>query len=158
MYEFTETPDEDLHYNYLLRDVNGNLVKEWGKPRKVDKRASFYSEIRLRDFWRSPKDAESVMFSSAFTKVLMRRRNHEKGVENEPFKRNLRIQVHVPRVDPKYVVALLGNQPALGEWDENRLLIMDESEFPLWKIDIDASQLTFPIQFKYLIYDKNKKT
>ena len=157
MYEFTETPDEDLHYNYLLRDVNGNLVKEWGKPRKVDKRASFYSEIRLRDFWRSPKDAESVMFSSAFTKVLMRRRNHEKGVENEPFKRNLRIQVHEPRVDPKYVVALLGNQPALGEWDENRLLIMDESEFPLWKIDIDASQLTFPIQFKYLIYDKARK-
>ncbi len=148
---------DGFEYNYLLRDVNGKLIKEWGKRRKLDFKTADFEEARARDFWRTHRESDNVLFTSAFTNVLMRRRMPFRKEEKPLFTKNLRFQVHVPRVNPKYKICLLGNRPELGEWDEARAIVMDDSQFPLWKADVDASKLLFPIQFKYAIYDSENK-
>lgn len=151
-----------LEYKYLLKDNKGNDIWEWGKARVLNVDEKVFDEVRARDFWRAPKDPDIPLYSSAFTRVLMRRDAVEPqdltGSKNlsDP-KRTLRIQVHVPRINPKYKVCILGNQAVLGDWREKDALIMDDSDFPLWKVDINADKLKFPFEFKYAIYDPESK-
>lgn len=146
-----------FEYNYILKDVNGNYIRESGKRRKLDFQTDDFDEIRARDFWRTPRDTENVLFSSAFVNVIMRRRLPYKYEPKPLFTKNLRFQLNMPRINPRYKICILGNCSELGDWDENRVIVMDDSLFPLWRVDVDASKLKFPIEYKYAIYDTDNK-
>ncbi|HPC26951.1 MAG TPA: 4-alpha-glucanotransferase, partial [Paludibacteraceae bacterium] len=46
-----------------------------------------------------------------------------------------------------------GNQEALGNWDVRKKIRLDDSDFPIWKISLNASKFKFPLEYKYLIVD-----
>lgn len=142
----------NFDYKYLIQNDEG-YTWEMGKPRKIIIDETIFDEIRARDFWRPLKNPDIPLYSSAFTKVLMRRETVEKRIETDLPAKVLRIQIKVPKINPGYKLAILGDQPALGDWIEEQALMMDDSEFPLWKIDLDAGKIKFPLQFKYSIYD-----
>lgn len=146
-----------LEYKYLLKDARGKEVWEWGKARVLNIDENRFDEMRARDFWRAPRDPDIPLYSSAFTKVLMRRDTVNKTETSPLPKRTLRMQVHVPRINPKYKVCLLGNLDVIGEWREEDAIVMDDSDFPLWKINLDADILKFPFHYKYAIYDPETK-
>ena len=147
-----------LEYKYLLKDDSGNFIWEGGKNRLLDTGERLRDEVRCRDFWRAANESDVALASSAFTKVLLSRKiAEEKRVTGYEFARTLRIQIHVPRVNPDCVVGILGDQPLLGNWMEQDILLMKDAEFPLWSIDLDADKLRFPLQFKYVIFDLAKK-
>jgi 4-alpha-glucanotransferase len=147
-----------LEYKYLIKDENGNLIWEGGKNRLLKTGEKGLNELRCRDFWRSPRESEAILFSSAFTKVLLRRSSENLKEKDDPqYNRTLRIQIHVPRVNPDCKIGILGNLPVLGNWMEDYTLLMDDTQFPLWRIDIDADKLKFPLQFKYVIFNTVKK-
>ena len=147
-----------LEYKYLLKDESGNFIWEGGKNRLLDMGESVPDEVRCRDFWRAAHESDVALASSAFTKVLLSRKiDEEKRAPGPEFPRTLRIQIHVPRVNPDCVVGILGDQPLLGNWMEQDTLLMKDSEFPLWSVDIDADKLRFPLQFKYVIYNLIRK-
>jgi len=146
----------NFEYKYLVKN-NGGFIWEMGRPRKLNIDEKAFDEIRARDFWRPLKNPDRPIYSSAFTKVLMRRETIERKTEINPSPRILRIQITVPRISPKYKLALLGDQPIFGEWKEEQAIIMDDSDFPLWKFDFDASKINFPLQFKYAVYDTEAK-
>ncbi|MCX6236592.1 MAG: 4-alpha-glucanotransferase [Bacteroidia bacterium] len=147
-----------LEYKYLIKDGNGNIIWEGGKNRLLETGKNDFDEVRCRDFWRVRRESDTALFSSAFTKVLMRR-----NIENEEVntvlqsKKTLRIQIYVPTVNPECRIGILGDQPALGNWMEDYTLLMKDAQFPLWSIDIDADKLKFPLQFKYVVYNTVKK-
>ena len=147
-----------LEYKYLLKDDSGNFIWEGGKNRLLDTGGSTPDEVRCRDFWRAAHESDVALASSAFTKVLLSRKTgEEKSVSGSEFARTLRIQIQVPRVNPDCVVGILGDQPLLGNWMEQDTLLMNDSDFPLWSIDLDADKLRFPLQFKYVVYNLTKK-
>ncbi len=146
-----------LEYKYLLKDANGKVLWEWGKPRILEIDETICEEVRARDFWRAQKDLDNPFYTSAFTKVLMRREKHEKSQQSPLPKRTLRLQLHYPKINSGYKFCVLGNQDILGNWKESEAIIMDDSDFPLWRTDIDADQVKFPLQFKYAIYDPATK-
>jgi 4-alpha-glucanotransferase len=146
-----------LEYKYLLKDGKGKEIWEWGKPRILNVDDKIFDEVRARDFWRAPKDPDIPLYSSAFTAVLMRREPVEKAKAAGLPKRTLRIQVNVPMINPKYKVCILGNLHVLGDWREEDAVLMDDTNFPMWRTDIDANKLKFPFQFKYAIYDPETK-
>jgi len=148
----------NLEYKYLIKDEEGSLIWEGGKNRRLKTEKKELAELRCRDFWRSPRESDAVLFSSTFTKVLLRRSPQTVKVQNElQFNKTLRIQIHVPRVSPDCKIGILGNQPLLGNWMEEYALLMQDARFPLWYIDIDAEKLKFPFQFKYVVYNTVKK-
>jgi 4-alpha-glucanotransferase len=146
-----------LEYKYLLKDGKGKVQWEWGKPRVLAIDETIFDEVRARDFWRAAKDPDVPFYTSAFTKVLLRRESGEKPESGNLPKRTLRIQVHVPKINPKHKVCIIGNQAVLGDWKEKDAVVMDGSDFPLWRVNIDADKLKFPFQFKYAIYDPATK-
>jgi len=148
----------NLEYKYVIKDEEGNLIWEGGKNRRLDTGEKDLAELRCRDFWRSPREADAVLFSSAFIKVLLRRSPQTEKVKDDlQFNKTLRIQIHVPRVSPDCKIGILGDQPLLGNWMEEYTFLMDDAQFPLWRIDIDAEKLKFPFQFKYVVYNTVKK-
>ena len=56
-------------------------------------------------------------------------------------------------MEPDRHFAIVGNQAALGNWDVNKKVRLDESSFPIWKIALDATKFTFPLEYKYLVVD-----
>ena len=148
---------QGLEYKYLLKNSEGNFIWEWGKPRVLNVDEKVFDEVRARDFWRGSGDPDIPLYSSAFTRVLMRRKTERKVDPAALPKRTLRIQVHLPRINHKYKVCILGNQSILGDWMEEYAVVMDDTDFPLWRVDIDAEKLKFPFQFKYAIYDPDTK-
>jgi len=147
-----------LEYKYLIKDGEGNIIWEGGKNRQLETDVTDYDEVRCRDFWRVRHESDTALFSSAFTKVLFRRRTENvKAKFNPLFKKTLRIQIHVPKVSPDCKIGILGDQPLLGNWMEEYAILMEDAQFPLWTIDIDAEKLKFPFQFKYVIYNTVKK-
>ena len=144
-------------YKYLVKDDEGGVLWEWGGNRQVNLNDGQFEEIRIRDFWRTSQDVENTLFHSAFTRVLMQRKPSGKIYKYLHQGRVLRVQVHVPRINQRYVIALLGNRPELGAWKEKDALVMDDSRFPLWSVDIDASHLSFPVEFKYVMYDERER-
>ncbi len=145
-------------YKYLIKDEEGNSIWEGGKNRLLDIGEKDFDEMRCRDFWSAPREADTVLHSSAFIKVLLRRKTQNGDVRDDhQYNKTLRIQIHVPRVSPDCKVGILGNLPVLGTWMEEDTLLLDDVLFPLWRIDIDADKLKFPFQFKYVIYNTVKK-
>jgi len=146
-----------LEYKYLIKDEDGNFIWESGKNRILETGKMDFNQIRCRDFWRVRRESDIALFSSAFTKVLFRRNKTDETKGNQYFKKTLRIQIHVPKISPDCKIGILGDQTGLGNWMEEFTLLMDDSQFPLWSIDIDADKLKFPLQFKYVIYNTVKK-
>src|SRR5665647_3252720 len=146
-----------LEYKYLIKDENGNINWEGGKNRLLETNKMDFDEIRCRDFWRVRRESDIAISSSAFTKVLLRRADTDATVEKAHFKKTLRIQIHVSKISPDCKIGILGDLPALGNWMDAYTLLLDDTQFPFWSIDIDAEKLKFPLQFKYVVYNTVKK-
>ena len=150
--------EKSFEYKYFLKDKDENIIWEGGKNRLLETGINNFDEIRCRDFWRTRRESDTALFSSAFTKVLLRRKNVLAATNTEPqFDKTLRIQIYVPRVSADCSVGILGDQPGLGNWMEEYTLKMNDEQFPLWHLDLDAEKLKFPFQFKYVVYDNEKK-
>jgi len=146
-----------LEYKYLIKDEDGNINWEGGKNRLLETSKMDFDEIRCRDFWRVRRESEIALSSSAFTKVLFRRADTDETVGKAHFKKTLRIQIHVSKISPDCKIGILGDLPALGNWMDAYTLLLDDTQFPFWSIDIDAEKLKFPLQFKYVVYNMVKK-
>jgi len=147
-----------LEYKYLVKEEDGNIIWEEGRNRILETGETEPDQVRCRDFWRTRRESDTALYSSAFTKVLLRRpANDAEVISDPPFQKTLRIQIHVPKVNPDCKIGILGDQRLLGNWMEEYTLLMNDAQFPLWSINIDAEKLKFPFQFKYVVYNTVKK-
>lgn len=152
-----ETEANELDYKYFRKSQEGKIVWEYGPSRNISFRKNEVQEVRLRDFWRNTLDPDNALYSAAFQKVLTRRSPSPEKFKTIPASRILRLQLHTPWIDPRFKFAILGTEPILGEWDEASAVVMDDSTSPLWKVELDASKLKFPLHYKYVIYDHENK-
>ena len=152
-----EAESNQFEYKYLIKDQQGNLIWEWGPNRKISFNQKLVEEIRLRDFWRIGSDPDNALYSSAFQKVLLKREPSLLSPLKKAAKRTLRLQLHSPVIDPNYKFAILGADAELGSWKESDAIVMDDSQAPLWQVELDASRLSFPLHYKYVIYDTQNK-
>ena len=53
-------------------------------------------------------------------------------------------------------VAITGNQECLGNWHPDKALILSCDTFPDWHIDLDANDIIYPLEYKFLVYDNDK--
>ena len=67
------------------------------------------------------------------------------------FPRTYLFRVQAPQLSPGERVALVGDQPALGNWDIRRALPMMPSARHEWILSISADGLRLPFQYKYVI-------
>ncbi len=147
---------EQLEYKYFIRDDRNSIIAdEWGKSRIFKfKSRKFYSYF-FEDTWLSNTDPQNPLFSSAFSGNLWRRK--AKKSEKKSSHLNHVFQLLAPRIDNDHVFCVIGDDKKLGNWNPDQAVIMDGSQYPLWKAEVFLENSTGPTHYKYGLYDLKKK-
>lgn len=98
---------------------------------------------------------QQYFYSSAFTESLLA--HHSRAGVPQSYKKSLVIKAYAPRINEDYCVAICGNQKVLGDWNPDKALLMSDINFPEWQAEMDASKLKFPLEYKFILYNKKEK-
>lgn len=141
-----------IDYRYLVRFDSGGAMREWNKGHTLllDPSSDAYHAC---DAWLDRPD-DLPFYSSAFTRAIFSRSEARDNAEVSASKK-LTIQLYAPQVKKGQYVAVSGDQDLLGHWQPEQAIRMDDTEFPLWRITLDATKLTFPFAYKFLIGNEN---
>lgn len=140
-----------INYTYLVIDEQANVKRrEWGTPHFLEC-ASANKNVEVVDLW-SDVPVDKAYFSTAFTDGFMRRPKARKAAS--PKQHALTLHVLAPMVAPDETVAVCGAIPALGNWNAEKAVDMNDAAFPLWTIDIKLPDLSLGFEYKFLIRKK----
>ncbi len=145
-----------LSYKYFIREEGREDVWEWGpcrrlRPESLENGRNFM----LLDAWRPQRDDHNVLFSYAFTGNLFSR---EKSSESHrPPGAICRLQLTEPRIEKDYAFCVVGSAEALGSWNPEKALQMNDADYPVWSADIVLEKGVCDIEYKYGIYDLKLK-
>ncbi|HPF52376.1 MAG TPA: 4-alpha-glucanotransferase [Draconibacterium sp.] len=139
----------DIEYKYLLRTENHSFIWEGGKNRVLI--TGDYTLLETRDFWRPQADSDSAFQTQVFTKVLMPPPGPDFKITLKNYKRSIQLRLRETRIPKGKTLAVTGNLKSLGEWKTP--LLLDPSDYPVWKVNISLHQAKFPIYYKYVLVD-----
>ena len=152
-----EVPKEGMTINYSYQIEQNQIIirKEWDSfPRRLFLSGNSKKKYLIKDCWKNIPE-QLYYYSSAFTEALLA---HPDRAEIPPcHKKGLVIKAYAPRINKDYCLAICGNQKALGNWDPDKAIPMSDANFPEWQIELDASKLKFPLEYKFILYHKEEK-
>ena len=148
------TPVQSIEYRYFLSVNDKQIFEEWEKNHQV-----FFignaNRYNLYDYWQV-RPPHLAFYSSAFTKSLFAHpcNTHERVIKSG---KRLTIKIAAPRVEKNQRVAISGNQPCLGNWNPQQALVLSCDTFPVWHIDLDANEIQYPLEYKFLVCDDRQQ-
>ena len=152
-----EVPKEGMTLNYSYQIEQNQIIirKEWDSfPRRLFLSGNSKKKYQIKDCWKNIPE-QLYYYSSAFTEALLA---HPDRAEIPPcHRKGLVIKAYAPRINKDYCLAICGNQKALGNWDPDKAIPMSDANFPEWQIELDASKLKFPLEYKFILYHKEEK-
>ncbi|MBV6647150.1 MAG: 4-alpha-glucanotransferase [Cyclobacteriaceae bacterium] len=153
-----ETADTEISYKYLIRD-QGNDFMAWehGDNRHLRVDGKRFSEVKVRDSWRSANDPENTLSTSPFLQAFFNRTTKQYKVKYKDGQSYLRLQLNAPRIGKDYAFGVLGDIKSLGAWDEQKLVLMSDEDFPIWKVDIPVGNEQLPFEYKFVVYSLKQK-
>ena len=152
-----DVPKEGIAINYSYQIEQNGVVtrKEWNSfPRQLHLSGVTKKKYIVNDCWKNIPE-QLYFYSSAFTEVLLA--HPEKAETPISYKKGLMIKAYAPRINNDYCLAICGNQKALGNWNPEQAVLMSDANFPEWQIELDASKLKFPLEYKFILYNKKEK-
>lgn len=144
-----------VEYSYQVYQ-NGKLIRtEWSNlPRTLYLSEQSNKIYTLFDCWKDLPE-QQYFYTSAFTESLLARKERNNPPSCYPC--GLMIKAYAPCIDKDHCLAICGNQPALGNWDPNKAVLMSDISFPEWQIELNAQELIFPLEYKFILYNKKEK-
>lgn len=141
-------------YVYVIMQDGMVRRREWNVvPRQFSVRSGV--SYIMKDFWRDiPADVH--LYSTAYTNVV----SHF-GPANPQFvyyDKTLVFRVQAPQLRAGQALALVGSQPPLGAWSQERLLPMQRAGVNEWVLSVDAAGLYLPFEYKYVVIDEARGT
>ncbi len=138
-----------LYYQYAILNLDKSFGYEYGAIRSQS--FNLVNDLlHIQDFWRGTF-GDSPFVTVAFTECFFKR-SKSKSIIPTPDS-ILVLRLNCPQMEPNRHIAVIGNQAALGNWDESRKVRLDDIHFPIWSVALDAKNFTFPLEYKYLIVD-----
>ena len=83
--------------------------------------------------------------------------HHHRDEAPKSYKKGILIKAYAPTIDDNHCLAICGNQKALGEWNPDKALLMSDVNFPEWQIELDFTKINFPMEYKFVLYNKKEK-
>lgn len=151
-----DIPNDGMTINYSYQiEQNGMVIrKEWDSfPRSLHLSGIPRKNYIVNDNWKNIPE-QMYFYSSAFTEALLAR--PEKTDIPQSYKKGLVIKAYAPRINKDYCLAICGNQKMLGNWDADKAIFMSDANFPEWQIELDASKLKFPLEYKFILFNKKE--
>ena len=141
----------DFKYTYIIKDENGYTRTEWGVGHYF-RRGKSAKTYEIHDYWQE-QPSDLPYYSSAFTDCICKRENKEKPLTIKNGIINVRISA--PMVKNDEVLAMCGGCEQLGAWDASKAIVMNDTFFPEWNINLDVKTLTTPFDYKFVILKKD---
>ena len=135
-----------FRYAYIITQETAISRREWDVVPRVfpadDARTYFFV-----DHWRDVPEA-SYCYTDAFKVANGLGRMPSASVALFP--RTFLFRIQDPWLEQGDRIALIGDQPALGNWDVERALPMIQSDHGEWLLSIGGDGLRLPFQYKYI--------
>ncbi len=145
---------KEIHYSYHVYRDGQAVRNEWNSLPRVlyvsDDPAKTY---RLEDSWKNLPE-QQYFYTSAFTESLLPHHNREAAPQVH--RRSLILKAYAPCIDSGHALAVCGSVDALGAWNPDKAIRMSDANFPEWQVEIDASDLAFPLEYKFVLYKKEE--
>ncbi len=144
-----------FEYRYFMSSNNKLVFEEWQKNHLLSLTETRLSYVLL-DYWQNHPQ-NRAFYSSAFSKSLFAHPcdKFERVVKSS---RKVQMKVLAPRILKHQSLALVGNQKEFGYWDPKNALILACEKFPEWRVEFDATQLSYPIEYKFCVLDNEDKS
>ena len=140
-----------FQYTYLITAGNEVVRREWDVVPRLfpadDARTYFFI-----DHWRDMPES-SYCYTDAYQVASGQDKTQVASVALFP--RTYLFRIQAPQLASGERVALLGDQPALGNWDVERALPMMPSGKQEWLLSISGDGLHLPFQYKYIVIGKD---
>ena len=144
-----------IQYNYQIYRDGKAIRTEWEKlPRMLYVSGNKKKTYRLQDSWKDLPE-QQYFYTSAFTESLLA--HPERSNAPKSHKKGLLIKAYAPYIDKDHCLGLCGNQKALGDWNADKAVLMSDANFPEWQVEIDADLINFPLEYKFILYDKKEQ-
>lgn len=139
----------DLIYWYELLSPKNVAVREHGENRHICWSEN-QNSLHLFDSWRWTY-GETPFSTTVFKDIFFKRQPEEP--KNLLLDAGLILQLRAFQIEPDRHFAVVGNQPALGNWDVSKKVALDGTGFPVWTVRLNPDEITFPLEYKYLLVD-----
>jgi 4-alpha-glucanotransferase len=149
-----------LHYKYVLRTKEGEMIPEGNCDRRVELN-KHTGEVDLVDAWNHAGEFENAFLSRAFNVLLERGNKNLKARSPKRFTHVLKVKA--PLLKKNEVISILGSAMSMGSWDSDKVLLLSrEQDAPggqggWWTIKLDLSKEVFPVAYKYGVYNNKEK-
>jgi len=156
-FEERDIVDADITYNYILRNADGSFSYDWGTDKTFNLSAINAKELLMLDAWNYAGYFENAFYTVPFKKVLLQS-NYTENKIAEPKTVTHIFKIKAPLLTKGQTVFISGTAKALNEWDKEKVILMSrEAGDDFFEAKIDLTKETFPIAYKYGVYDIAKK-
>jgi 4-alpha-glucanotransferase len=145
---------DQLDYKYFVGDGQ-HMVWEFG-PNRIIPEVKSGCVYEIKDHWRSNSDHRNNLFRSPFLNAYFHRTASKVGKKKVPDS-HVWFRIPAVRIPEGCAVGILGNHRTLGNWNPKKVILLDESEFPVWQTRTAFGSSKDLVEYKYVLVDKKSK-
>ncbi|OQP56476.1 4-alpha-glucanotransferase [Niastella populi] len=145
-----------IKYNYIYKGLDGSMVQEWDDNKSITITKSPMQETRVLDTWNHPGEFENAFYTDPFQQILLKSnetRTKPKAVKHATHY----FKAKAPLLQKNEVICVLGGTREMADWDETSPVLLHRED-NWWAVKLDLPKESFPIQYKYGIYNIKTKT
>lgn len=149
---------DPLNYKYVLTLENGEKVTEFGNDRLVSIKHIKSDRIVVYDTWNFAGEYENAFFTAPFTDVLFKSRAAKTAAsKSKSSHATHEFRIKAPALKENEALCISGSATELNNWDKANVLLLNKSN-GWWTIRLDLGKVTFPLGYKYGIYNTAENT
>ncbi|TAG14245.1 MAG: 4-alpha-glucanotransferase, partial [Sphingobacteriia bacterium] len=142
-----------VYYNYLLKNQDGTYVIDAGKVHFFSIEKSTTNNLLLIDSWNHAGYYENIFYTAAFQSVLLQQ-NFTAFTVPSPKKSTHIFNVKSPLLTKHQTLCIIGSAHKMGNWLTDKPLLMNRvAGLDYFELSVDFTKQSFPIAYKYGIYD-----
>ena len=147
-----------ISYQYLIKNSDGTISYDWGNDKTFNPSKIKAKELLFVDSWNAAGYYENAFYTEPFKNVLLKNSFATIDVI-EPKSATHQLKVKSPLLTPTQTICLLGDTKHLRAWDaKDPILLSRHVGEDYFSVSLDLTNATFPIAYKYGIYDVVKKS
>jgi len=156
---FPKTDNADkIIYHYLIKDDKGAEILEWGNDKMLDLASFTNDELVLIDTWNFAGQIENVFYTEPFSSTLLKDKLELALAKKITKTKTHLFKVKAPLLKKGQTLCMIGESAVLGNWDIQKTIPLTKiKDSDYFELALDLKETSFPLIYKYGIYDQKKK-
>jgi 4-alpha-glucanotransferase len=150
-------PADGIIYNYIVKNEDGDVNFDWGTDKKITSTLLTSQETLIIDAWNFAGYYENAFYTEPFKQVLLKN-NYTPVKITPPTNFTHVFKVKAPLLEKGQTVFIAGNTREFGDWGNEEIILMNREENEdFYSVKLDLSKVSFPVVYKYGVYDTAAK-